>query len=135
VVDAVKALGDIRIQDELGLVAYTVEQRLLGIMGGASWAEAIAVGLEVGLPLGFEGEFHHGLCCSVAQYGNAKWSLVVGSWFWNPDPARGLWLGRDAQERDEAETTSRGKTFHPVHACRLFASIILGHFAYSQTFG
>jgi hypothetical protein len=39
--DAVKAPGDVSVEDELGLEADEVEHGFDGVVGGASWAEAV----------------------------------------------------------------------------------------------
>jgi hypothetical protein len=53
VVDALKALGDIGIEDVFGLLCNRFEERINRVMDAPSWPEPIAVRLKMSFPFGF----------------------------------------------------------------------------------
>ncbi len=67
----IEAAFQVGIQDILGLVIDDDVDRFNSIMTGASWAKAIAIGLEFAFPCRFKRELYEGLMRPIFHDGNA----------------------------------------------------------------
>jgi hypothetical protein len=71
VVDVIETAFQVSIQDILGLVINDDVDGFDSIMTGASWAKAVAIGLEFALPCWFERKLYKSLLSSISHDGNA----------------------------------------------------------------
>ena len=83
-IDGVEAMFDIGIQGIFGLMANGREDRFDGIVTGASWSKAIAVGFKARFPFGFQGVFDQRLAGSFSDSGDAQSPLLGRARFRNP---------------------------------------------------
>lgn len=126
VVDAVETGRDVGVEDELVLELDRSVDRTDGIMGRASRAKPVAVGLEASLPFGFEGEPHQRLRRPVPQRRYPERPSLRFAWFGYPDAADRSGLWEPPQVRGKFEPSWRRERFHPVHASRVLATVVLG---------
>lgn len=59
--DSVEAFRDVRVENILRQLTDARENGFNGVVARASWSKAVAVGLELGFPFGFQGEFNQRL--------------------------------------------------------------------------
>jgi hypothetical protein len=109
-VDAVEAFPDVGVEHILGFVLDVEEDGRDRIVAGAPWPEAVAVGLELGLPFGFQGELHEGLSCAVVQHGDTQGArLCRRVRLWYPHPPNWLRSFGQGQVRDKRAPLPWGK--------------------------
>jgi site-specific DNA recombinase len=135
VVDTIKALGNVGIQDVLGDKLDGIEKGHDRVLGRTPWPKAVAVRLEPGFPFGFQGELDQRLGRPVSHGGDAEGPLLVGAWFGDPDPTRRLRLLGHVQVRNQSNAFFRRQGSNSIDASRPFASVVLGDFADGQAFG
>jgi len=66
-VDPLKALGNIRVENILGFLVDTAKDSFDRVMGRATGSEPEAVGLKPGFPFGFQCLFDQSLCGPVVE--------------------------------------------------------------------
>src|SRR5262249_26866387 len=109
----------------LGLAADRDPNGLGRIVAGLSWSEPVAVWLELGLPLGFEGELDQGLGGPVAHRWDAERSLLGRAGFGDPNPTGGRSFGVGAQVSHERTAPGRLEALYPVHPGGALALVVL----------
>ena len=67
----VKALRDVRVENVLRFPVDTREDGFDGVLTASSGSKAVAVGLELGLPFGFQGELDQRLPGTIGEGGKA----------------------------------------------------------------
>jgi hypothetical protein len=71
VTNPIKAFFDVRVQDVFVLLVDAGMNGLNRIVTRASWSEAVAIGLELRLPLRFQSEFRQGLSSAIRYDGDS----------------------------------------------------------------
>ena len=124
VIDVVEASGYIRVEHILRLSADVVEDGHDRIMRRTAWSEPITVRLELGLPFGFQPQFHQGLQGSVAHRGDAERPcLAVG--FGDVDSSDGIRFRRVfTQMLSQSPLLIGLKVLSSINPGSAFASVI-----------
>src|SRR5262249_11159382 len=88
-------------------------------------AEAVAVRLEPGLPLGFQGQPDQGLQRPVPDRRDAQRAEFLTPGLGNVDPPHGRRLPVQPERRGQPRTTLRRDELDPVHPGGLLAHVVL----------
>src|SRR5688572_17868881 len=86
--DTVEALGDIHLQRVLRSKPNAQKDGFDCIPAGASWAEAVGMGRQLGFPFRLQSLADQRLPCPIALGGNAQWALFGAPAFGDPRTSR-----------------------------------------------
>jgi hypothetical protein len=103
-------------------------------MGGSARSEPVAVGLEPGFPLGFQGKLDQRLGGAITDGRDAERPLLTVG-LGNPDPSCGQWLRRHLQRCHQAKTLGRHERLDAVDACCPLAGVVLGDPTHREALG
>jgi hypothetical protein len=134
-VDAVEAFGNVGIEHILGALLDAFKDGHDRIVAGSAWSKSVAVGLELGFPLGFQCEFDQSLSCSIRQGGNAEGPLFIGSGLGNPDSTDWLWPGIQIEAGNPVQSLMRFEGSNAIYPRSVLALVVLSHPTDGQTFG
>src|SRR5437588_9014127 len=126
-VNPVKALRDVRVENILRFLLDTCEDGFDGVLTTSSGSKAVTVGLELGLPFGFQGELDQRLPSAIGEGGNAQRPLFVATRLGNPDATDRLRAGIEIQTTGKFQPLRRFEAGDAIDAGSILASIVLRH--------
>jgi hypothetical protein len=127
-VDAVKALGTVRIQPIVGAIGEALIEDPERLMRGPPGPTAAAVGRESRVPRRFARGRGEGLSRAVCHDRHAQWAFCLLAWLGSPHPSdrtRVACQGRMPQRLREPEPWCRASGCAPIDTGRLLAAMIL----------
>src|SRR5262245_33577717 len=125
-VDAIKAFGNVGVEDIFVLLADCRVDSLDRVPARPTRTEAITVRLEPGFPFGFQGELDQGLKCPVMDGRDSQWAEFVCPRLGDVDPPHGSRLSVQPERFGQRQALFRGDELDPIDPGGLLAPVVLG---------
>lgn len=123
--DPVDAFWAIAFERVLRSRLNPVAHRFSSIPAGASWAKALGMRRQLGLPCGFQGLAHARLPRPCLLGWNAQWALFRTPTFGSPGTSSRRGLAIETQRLDQWPPRSWGEGFSPIDTRGVLAAILL----------
>ena len=105
------------------------------LVTGTARPKPITMGLNAGLPGGFESRLDQTLQRSICPHGNPPRSVLRGARFRNPRPPHWLHPLPNSQPLSQREALGESQGFYALDPCGLLASVSLGHLPHGSAPG